>query len=271
MEQEKNEAEEIKTHGVRVRFSDAPWFTWLAGRPVFVLGVGGIGSWTAFCLDRIGCVVTIWDDDVVEQHNIGGQMYGPSSIGGSKVEALEDVCARLTGIANTSLLIRDERYVASSYVCPITIAAFDNMAARKLAFEKWAASPLSKDGIFIDGRLLAEDYQIYAVLPGREEAYRRTLFSDDEIRAEPCTLKSTTHCSLGIAADIVALLTNFAANKVTMEGFGVEMRDVPFKVSKSLPIFDYRITLEPDGDGGNTEITEEKVKSDQESTAPVLT
>lgn len=234
---------------VRARFSDAPWFRELDEELVLVLGAGGIGSWVTFCLNRIGCVVHVYDDDTIEMHNVGGQMYGPNSMGELKVDALSSICEQLTGLVYTRIIPHAERYIESSYISPIVIAAFDNMASRKLAFEKWAAQ--GDRAIFIDGRLLAEDYHVFAVTKGREEEYRKTLFDDKSVSAENCSLKATTHCSMGIASDIVAVLTNFAANRATMEEFG-ELRDVPFRISKSIPLFSYETTLENGNINGNT-------------------
>lgn len=230
---------------IRSRFSEAPWLNYLQNAHIILVGVGGIGSWVSLCLARIGCPVTLFDADLFETHNMGGQLLTTNDIGSNKARAVADTCHLLVG-GGTRIVVEEVMYTKDSYTCPIIIAAVDSMEARKIIFEKWYK--IYKDvpeAILIDGRLLAEDYQVYGVTPDRAEAYKSTLFSDAEIPTENCSLKSTTHCSLGIASDIVGILTNHAANMVTKKE-GYEVRDVPFKIVKSIPNFLYNITFTPD-------------------------
>lgn len=224
------------------RFSDAPWFDKLKDTYILLLGAGGIGSWVGFCLSRIGCNFTVFDMDSVEVHNLGGQLFNMNHVNKLKTESLKEVCSIFSGNENT---IRTAgKYEEKSYTNPIVIAAFDNMAARKLAFDKWKEYVLgiheseAKECLFIDGRLLAEDYQVYAVTKDRIEDYEKTLFSDSEVEEVLCTLKATTHCSMGIASDMISCLTNFMANL----SYGFEAREVPFKIVKSIPLFEYHVS-----------------------------
>lgn len=221
------------------RFSDAPWFEKLKSTYILLLGAGGIGSWVGFALSRIGCNFTVFDMDSVEAHNLGGQLFNTTHINKLKTEALKEVCYAFSGHEN---VIRSAgRYEEGSYTNPIVIAAFDNMAARKLAFDKWkqfvieSSEEEAKNCVFIDGRLLAEDYQVYAVTKDKIEEYEKTLFSDSEVEEVLCTLKATTHCSMGIASEIISCLTNFIANRV----YGFEARELPFRITKSIPLYSY--------------------------------
>lgn len=226
---------------VRARFSDADWYKYLNEKVVTVVGAGGIGSWVTMCLSRIGCHVHLFDADRFEVHNMGGQLVRATDIGRSKVEAVAEMCESLVG-ASCRVSSVPYMYDDSGTTSPIMISAVDSMKARKLIFEKWAKVYGDKeDAIYIDGRLLAEDYQVLAVTKGSCDAYRETIVDDNSIPTENCTLKSTTHCSLGIASDIIGILTNFAANLVTKERDKIEVRDVPFKIVKSIPNFMYEI------------------------------
>lgn len=229
---------------IRARFSDAPWMEYLKGIDVIVVGAGGIGSWVTLCLSRIGCEVTLFDGDIFEDHNMGGQLVQTDQIGDNKAEAVSDICVSLVG--PTSIVYAEQQmYTEDSFTGPIMISAVDSMKARKIIFDKWSeVYKEAQDAIFIDGRLLAEDYQVYAVTHNRTEEYRKTLFNDNEVPTENCTLKATTHCSLGIASDIIGILTNFAANIISKRTIGVEVRDVPFRIVKSIPNFMYDITFE---------------------------
>lgn len=230
---------------VRARFSDAPWLEYLSKRSVVVVGAGGIGSWVAMCLSRIGCDVILFDADTFEVHNMGGQLVKGDQVTMNKATAVAEMCRELTGHTATVSTIT-QMYDDKSFTNSIIISAVDSMKARKIIFEKWyAIYEGCEEALLIDGRLLAEDYQVYAVVKGRGEAYRATLFNDEDVPTENCTLKSTTHCSLGIASDIIGVLTNYAANRTT-KPLGYEVRDVPFKIVKSIPSFLYNITFEPD-------------------------
>lgn len=227
----------------KIRFADAPWFHKLQNTPVLLLGAGGISSWVAFCLSRAGVNFEIFDFDIVGAENLGGQLYGTKHIGMPKTEAITQICKEFCGNDNT--ISTYERYTQDSYTNEIVIAGFDNMAGRKLAFEKWVeylneVPDSEKDNfLFIDGRLLAEDYQIYSVTKDRIEEYRKTLFDDSEVSDVLCTLKSTTHCAMGIASDIFSILTNFAVNRVNDE---TDLYEVPFNIVKSIPSFTYKVS-----------------------------
>ena len=44
--------------------------------PIHIIGIGGIGSWTAFILAKMGCQdINLYDFDEVEDHNIASQIY----------------------------------------------------------------------------------------------------------------------------------------------------------------------------------------------------
>lgn len=226
----------------KTRFSDAPWFDRLKSTPILLVGAGGIGSWVAFCLSRIGCDYTVYDMDHVEAHNLGGQLYNMDHIGMNKATAIANLSKHFSG--NENVIQTFGRYEKDSLSNEVVIAAFDNMAGRRLAFENWLAlmeDDKANEGnyLFVDGRLLAEQYQVYAVTckPSSIARYKETLFEDGVIPEVMCTLKSTTHCSMGIASDIIGVVTNFAANKT----YGFEAREVPFCIEKSIDLFTYSV------------------------------
>ena len=56
------------------RFKDAPWFP-KEETNVIVGGAGGIGSWLTLLLSRAGFYPVVYDFDVLEGHNLAGQLY----------------------------------------------------------------------------------------------------------------------------------------------------------------------------------------------------
>lgn len=208
----------------RDRFKDAPWIPKLE-ESVMVGGAGGIGSWVAFFLARIGFNVHIYDNDVIEEHNLGGQLFNSSDIGSAKVDAVARIAQEFSGsqISTWTTAIN-----ATSPGHVFMISAFDNMAARKYFFEAWkraiAVSTMTPP-IFIDGRLEMEQLQIFCVTPATADRYEQEYLFDDSVVEElSCTAKQTSHSAAMIASHMVGFFTNHIANIYE----GMVYRETPF-------------------------------------------
>lgn len=204
------------------RFKDAPWFPKQEER-VMIGGAGGIGSWLAFLLVRAGFLPTLYDFDVIERHNVGGQLFKHSDVGKKKVSAVADLVKEFCGNEMDTFAERITRDSPTHYFC---FSAFDNMKARRDMFEVWkrSISGCPRTPLLIDGRLTLEQVQIYSVTPDRVSQYEETLFEDSEIEDAPCTLKQTSHTAAMIASHMTAIFTNHLANIYE----GENHRDVPF-------------------------------------------
>ena len=146
----------------RSRFKDAAW----AGKPepIIIGGVGGIGSYVTYYLSRIGHELYLYDMDSVDETNLGGQLYRVSDIGKEKTVAVKEINKEFSDHDNIEIC---GKYDKDSEVSPIMISCFDNMAVRKLMFEKWKAQEDRE--LFLDGRFLAEYGTVFAVKKGDEE------------------------------------------------------------------------------------------------------
>lgn len=220
----------MRTRPQHDRFKDAPWFP-KEDINVIVGGAGGIGSWTTLLLARAGFQPLVYDFDVLEEHNMGGQLYPKGLVGKPKVEALQIICR---DFAQEELMIFNEvidENTPSHFYC---ISAFDNMKARKAMFDSWSSliAPENPQAIFIDGRLTAEQMQIFCVTPSRIEEYRKHLFDDSEVEDAPCTMKQTSHAAAMIAAHIVGFFTNHITNVVEND----TTRTIPFKWEYFIPM-----------------------------------
>lgn len=205
------------------RFKDADWFD--SNKPIHVqiAGAGGIGSWTALFLSRAGIHCHVYDFDTLENVNLAGQAFSHKDIGLPKVEALQNTIATLT---DSKIFANNTKILSETMVFPYTVAAFDNMAARKLLFEKWASHPNRKeDWIFVDGRLTAEHFQVFTATSNQDsiDNYRKTLFDDSEVEDLPCTMKQTSHTAAMIGSVITMIITNHIANLFT----DISVRTVP--------------------------------------------
>lgn len=213
------------------RFKDAPWFPQRT-ELVMVGGAGGIGSWLTFFLAKAGFTPTIFDFDKVEEHNLGGQLFRQSDIGKSKVSAVSEIVWDFCGV---DISHSDSRIDTNSPTNPYMFSAFDNMQARKDLFTVWKRSHenCTVIPIFIDGRLLMEQMQIFCVTPENMEEYEREhLFNDSEVEDEPCTLKQTSHTAAMIATHMIGFFTNHITNIYERE----TIREVPFYYEYFVPI-----------------------------------
>ena len=218
------------------RFSSAPWYSENTETFVMVGGAGGIGSWVSLLLARAGFKPIIYDFDTLETHNMSGQLFGQRHIEQQKVVALQEIIKDFTG---EDVLVFDERIDKQTPANNYTIAAFDNMKARRDMFETWNNTfGDNEDAIFIDGRLTGEQMFIFSIKGGkthhleRIEYMQNHLPGDDEVEDAPCTLKQTSHSAAMIASHIVAFFTNFITNVKA----GEEEREVPFSWEYFIPM-----------------------------------
>lgn len=215
------------------RFSSAIWYENIQKKTVILAGVGGIGSYVGFLLARMKpASMFIYDDDIVETVNMSGQLYGQSDLGRLKVSALAEMIRNYAGYS--SVFAISERFTDESEASDIMICGFDNMAARRLFFNKWVNHVQSKpeeerkNCLFIDGRLAAEEFQVLCIKGDDEYNINRYnnefLFSDAEADETICSYKQTTFCANMIASYMVNLFVNFCANQCKP----LIDRDLPF-------------------------------------------
>lgn len=219
------------------RFRDAPWYE--ENIPIIVGGSGGIGSWLSLFLARQKANLFIFDTDKYEEVNMAGQFCKTRDIDKLKTQALKENIYDFTANRNVSCF---GEYNKNSLINPIMFSGFDNMKARGIMFEKWVSG--LKDinlkeqvHVFIDGRLNAEEAEIYVVTPEKIEDYKKTLFDDKEASPQNCSYKSTSHCSAIIAGLMVSAYNNVVTNhKVKMN-----YREVPFSIKYQLPLLNFEI------------------------------
>lgn len=234
--------EEVNPQFGRVKGAD--WFPLLYNKEVMVLGVGGIGSWTALLLSRIGCELHIYDMDQYEIHNLSGQAIGHSSLGLNKAMAIQE---RINDFSpDCSTFAYPEQYSEDSPASEIMVCGFDNMVARKTAFNNWKTCLMQeseeyrKDSFFQDGRLLAEQLQIFNIPGDRadliEQYEKDWLFDDKEVKEAECTFKQTSHCAAMIASHMVGFLTNWASNVRQIKEGKRPFKQVPFMYEYFIPL-----------------------------------
>jgi len=226
------------------RFKDASWFPTEEFNNEYLIdvgGAGGISSWLSLLLTRAGFNIMVHDFDTIEEHNLGGQFFQVNDIGKLKVEALFNNIKLFTG---TGINISQEKVTEETEISTLCFSGFDNMKARKDMFNAWKREILSykdnkqlkelyENAIFIDGRLLMEQMQIFCVTPENMTEYEeKYLFEDSEIEDVVCTLKQTSHSATMIASHMVGFFTNHVTNILS----GSKDRVVPFYYEYFIPI-----------------------------------
>ena len=214
-----------------LRFQGLDWYSQDDAPVVVVGGAGGIGSWLSFFLARANFNVTLSDFDTVEKHNIGGQLFKRSQIGKYKAEAVgRNVSEFSTNTINAQIVKITEETATHEFM----FSAFDNMDARRAMFKVWKRSWNSMNRpIFIDGRLNAEQFQIFCVTPENADEYERIhLFNDSEVEDAPCSAQQTTHTAAMIAGHMVGFFTNHITNINLRE----EVREIPFMYEYFTPM-----------------------------------
>lgn len=214
------------------RFNSAIWFDKTRKQDVTIAGLGGIGSYVVFMLSRLDVnTMTLYDPDIVERVNLSGQLYNSNQIGDYKVDAAASMIANYSNY--NSFVAKHEKLDENSMISKVTICGFDNMKARKDAFRNWtnfvARLPEEERGecLFIDGRLAAEELQVFCIKgddTDGERRYEPYLFSDSQAAPTVCSYKQTTFMANMIGSIIVNLFINFVANQCNP----LIDRDLPF-------------------------------------------
>lgn len=218
------------------RFSGAIWYEQIKKQTVTLAGVGGIGSYVGFLLGRLKPErLIVYDPDKVEAVNMSGQLYGKNDLGSYKGVALANMVKNYADYYN--MIVHPGRFTTESEATDIMICGFDNMAARKLFYNKWKSHISGKSEeekakcLFIDGRLAAEEFQVLSIQGNDNRAMAeyedKWLFSDTEAEETICSYKQTTFMANMIASVMVNVFINFIANQCGP----IINRDVPFFIS----------------------------------------
>jgi molybdopterin/thiamine biosynthesis adenylyltransferase len=173
---------------------------------VNMIGCGAVGSFAALALAKMGIgSMTLYDPDAVEEHNLPVQFFTNTDIGRPKVEALADQLRAMTECSVTAL---PEAYVDQP-LSSVTMSAVDSMTARKRIWRHIMGR--QEVPMYLDARMGALVGQVLTVHPGspiEEQAYRRTLHTQQEALQEPCTARSIIHTVLGISSLIAGTVRN---------------------------------------------------------------
>jgi molybdopterin/thiamine biosynthesis adenylyltransferase len=185
------------------------------GGSVSVVGAGGIGSPTVMGLARLGIpYIAVYDDDVVEPHNVTAQNYEIDQVGQNKVEAIAEQANRVC-VSDIKPYVRSINE-KSRFTTDVVISAVDSMESRKKIYE--AASQSPNTSYLIDGRLGGELIVCHVLKMSDKEHTEYYLsddvmFDDSEVTSVACTARAI--CDVGLA--VSALITRSVRRILTVQ------------------------------------------------------
>ena len=176
--------------------------------PITVIGAGAIGSATVLTLAKMGCThITVWDDDILAEHNVSNQWCRPSAVGRPKVDALAEL---VWDLAEVRIHPRNERY-RGQRLEGVVIVAVDSMTSRMEVWKRVkfdAAVPL-----LIDARMGAEFGRLYAIRPSDPDDvdfYESNLYPSSDAEPLPCSARTIIYCPTVLAGIVALLVKDFA-------------------------------------------------------------
>lgn len=173
--------------------------------PITLIGSGGIGSYVASALAKMGVTdLTVYDPDFVEDHNLPNQNYRLKDVGRPKVEALAEILSDFAG-----LVIKPHVAPFPLTTAPkgIVITAVDSMEARSAI---WASAIKNNFQLraYFEARMGAEQGRVYTLTnvvdPRQVAYYEQTLYTDAEAASEPCSARAVAYNVFYLAGDLVS-------------------------------------------------------------------
>lgn len=178
---------------------------------IHIIGCGSVGSTIAENLARCGITkMTLWDFDVVEEHNIVNQMFRIQDVNKPKVEALKDIIVEINPEAEKDIILEPKGWQGKTLSGYIFLAV-DSIEVRRKIVEE------CKDNIYVkaifDVRTLLEGAQHFAAdwsnYEQQEDLLNSMQFTDEEGDAEVPV--SACGVTLGVATT-VRLISAYCVN-----------------------------------------------------------
>jgi hypothetical protein len=154
-------------------------------KKVTIIGAGATGSWLVMMLAKLGIQdITVYDFDIVEEHNVPNQLYGIFDIGKPKVTALYEHVKAQTGLEIKAINERYESQRLSGYV----FCMVDTMSGRDKIW-KYNVKLKSAITLYMEPRMGLDTARIYNVDPmnlTHHKRYEACFYSDDDAEVSAC-------------------------------------------------------------------------------------
>ena len=180
------------------------------GVPITIIGAGATGSRVFEALVNLGLQdITVFDDEIVETHNLANQLYTTTDIGACKVTGLNQWCHRKLGHPLNAVQVRAKKVEGNmrNHMKGIVFLLTDTMDSRREIAEN--SLKLNNQVLaVIETRMAISHGNVFCFDPKNLTQYNKwvnTLISDDEGEESACG----TSLTVGTTASIIA---NLAVN-----------------------------------------------------------
>ena len=191
----------MRTNGKSILWVDGQKIT----TPLTIIGAGAVGSYLTSWLIGTGYpshLITVYDADVIEEHNVENQIYPLSSVGKKKVEALH---AYIAEKYDEYIEVRDEWFEEQD-VTGFVVMSVDTISGRRNISQHLLSQNVTH---IFDTRVGITHYETYNYDNSFEkyEWYEKTIPDEDELETNvsPC---GTTTLALPFAAAVSALVAS---------------------------------------------------------------
>lgn len=188
---------------------------------IHIIGCGAVGSTIAELLARCGLTdFVLYDDDLVESHNLVNQMFRQNDIGKKKVDALADILCEINPEIRDRIKLVPEKYVDQP-LSGIVFLCVDKISVRKAVAKQHQFNGMIR--VMSDVRISLTDAQHYLANwkdPSAVKNFIGTMnFTDEEADAEtPHTACNTTLSVCTTVRMICAAAVSNFMNFIKSEG-----------------------------------------------------
>jgi len=182
--------------------------------PIHIIGAGGIGSFLAVALAKLGMQnITIQDFDCVEPHNIPNQLFRLTDIGKMKVDAVKEIASEFGDIEIKVITDKFEDSLPDLEPGSIVISAVDSMEVRKAIFDAIKDDPMVD--LFIDPRIGGCTIRILTVPLSEQDSitkYSNSFYDDENAQELECTARAIIDVGFMVAGLVTGIIRNYIAN-----------------------------------------------------------
>lgn len=209
-------------------------------RRVEIIGAGGIGSFTAIALAKLGLTnIRVWDADLVESHNLPNQLHLVKALGSPKVASVRCLCKELAGV---SVDVENQFWAPehSDKLSGIVVAALDHVRASEEhptpgREELWKSLKCNVNvELLIDARIGGQTIRLISMRPVNDieywQWYEKQLFeSGDEARL-PCTARAVIDVGFIVGGLVTNVIRRYLKD-------GAITRDLIVDLSQGIQVF----------------------------------